>query len=65
MLEINRIYNMDCVEGVKLLDDASVDLTVTSPPTITCANTMAVSSILKLSPKNCTASQSRVVLSSG
>lgn len=32
MLHRNRIYNMDCVEGMKLLDDCSVDLTVTSPP---------------------------------
>lgn len=31
-LELNKIYNMDCVQGVKLLDDCSVDLTVTSPP---------------------------------
>jgi len=32
MLERNRIYNMDCVEGMKLLPDCSIDLTVTSPP---------------------------------
>jgi DNA modification methylase len=32
MLEINKIYNMDCLEGMKLLDDNSIDLTVTSPP---------------------------------
>ncbi len=32
MLELNRIYNMDCLEGMKLLDDRSVDLVVTSPP---------------------------------
>ena len=32
MLELNKIYNMDCLEGVKLLDGESVDLTVTSPP---------------------------------
>lgn len=32
MLEINRIYNMDCVDGMKLLDDESIDLVVTSPP---------------------------------
>ena len=32
MLKRNRIYNMDCVEGMKLLDDGSIDLTVTSPP---------------------------------
>ena len=31
-MERNRIYNMDCVEGLKLLPDCSVDLTVTSPP---------------------------------
>jgi DNA modification methylase len=32
MLELNKIYNMDCMEGMKLLDDNSIDLTVTSPP---------------------------------
>lgn len=32
MLEFNKIYNMDCIEGIKLLDDGSVDLIVTSPP---------------------------------
>ncbi|MSP70309.1 MAG: site-specific DNA-methyltransferase [Bacteroidetes bacterium] len=31
-LEINKIYNQDCVEGMKLLADNSVDLIVTSPP---------------------------------
>jgi DNA modification methylase len=32
MLEINKIYNMDCLEGMRLLEDNSIDLTVTSPP---------------------------------
>jgi len=32
LLEVNKVYNMDCVEGMRLLDDCSVDLTVTSPP---------------------------------
>ena len=32
MLELNKIYNTDCVEGMKLLDDECIDLTVTSPP---------------------------------
>lgn len=31
-LEINRIYNMDCLEGMKLMEDNSVDLVLTSPP---------------------------------
>lgn len=29
---VNKIYNIDCVEGMKLLPDSFVDLTVTSPP---------------------------------
>ena len=29
---LNKIHNMDCVEGMKLLPDNSVDLTITSPP---------------------------------
>lgn len=32
MLELNRIYNMDCLEGMKQMDDCSVDLIITSPP---------------------------------
>lgn len=32
MLELNKIYNEDCIEGIKKLDDASIDLMVTDPP---------------------------------
>ena len=32
MLELNKIYNMDCLEGLKQLDDESIDLIITSPP---------------------------------
>lgn len=32
MLELNEIYNMDCVDGMKQMKDECVDLTVTSPP---------------------------------
>jgi len=32
MLELNKIYNCDCLDGFKMLDDNSIDLTVTSPP---------------------------------
>jgi len=32
MLELNKIYNMDCLEGLKQLDNDCVDLVVTSPP---------------------------------
>jgi len=31
-MQLNEIYNMDCIEGMKLLDANSIDLTVTSPP---------------------------------
>jgi adenine-specific DNA-methyltransferase len=31
-LELNRIYRMDCLEGMKLLPESSVDLVITSPP---------------------------------
>lgn len=31
-LELDRIYTMDCVEGMKQLPDNSIDLVVTSPP---------------------------------
>ena len=32
MLEINRIYNQDCLEGLKQIEDESIDLCVTDPP---------------------------------
>jgi DNA modification methylase len=32
MLELNKIYNMDCLEGMKLIDDNSIDSIVTDPP---------------------------------
>ena len=31
-MEANKIYNMDCLDGMRLLEDKSIDLTVTSPP---------------------------------
>jgi len=32
MLELDRIYNMDCIEGMKQLPDNYVDLVITDPP---------------------------------
>lgn len=32
MLELNKIYNMNCIEGLKLLGDNSIDSIVTDPP---------------------------------
>lgn len=32
MLELNKTYNMNCIDGMKLLSDSCIDLTVTSPP---------------------------------
>ena len=32
MIEIDRIHNMDCIEGMSLLGECTIDLTVTSPP---------------------------------
>ena len=29
---MNELYNMDCLEGMKLLGDGSIDLIVTDPP---------------------------------
>lgn len=31
-MELNKIYNEDCLEGMKLIADKSVDLIITSPP---------------------------------
>lgn len=31
-MEINKIYNCDCLEGLKSLKDKSIDLVITSPP---------------------------------
>ena len=32
MLELDRIYNMDCIEGIRQLDDNCIDAVVTDPP---------------------------------
>jgi len=32
MLQLDKIYNVDCVRGMKKIDENSVDLIVTSPP---------------------------------
>lgn len=32
MLELDNIYNLDCLDGLKKIDRKSIDLTVTSPP---------------------------------
>jgi site-specific DNA-methyltransferase (adenine-specific) len=31
-LEFNKIYNMDCIEGLRLIPDNSIDLVITDPP---------------------------------
>ena len=31
-MEINKIYNIDCLIGIKELQDSSIDLVITSPP---------------------------------
>lgn len=32
MFELNKIYNMDCMDGLKQLSDNSIDTCITSPP---------------------------------
>jgi DNA modification methylase len=32
MLELNKIYNADCLEKMKEIDDKSIDMILTSPP---------------------------------
>lgn len=32
MLELNKIYNEDCILGIKKIDDESIDLVLTDPP---------------------------------
>ena len=32
MLEINKIYNMDCLEGMQLIDDKSIDMILCDLP---------------------------------
>jgi len=32
MIEINKIYNMDCMEGMQMIPDKYVDLILTDPP---------------------------------
>ena len=32
MFELNKIYNLDCLEGLKQLEDNSIDAIVSDPP---------------------------------
>ena len=32
MIEINKIYNEDCQEGIKRIPNASIDCILTDPP---------------------------------
>ena len=32
MLDVNKIYNINCLDGLSLIDDNVIDLVVTSPP---------------------------------
>lgn len=32
MMELNKVYNVDCFEGLKKLADQSIDMVITSPP---------------------------------
>ena len=32
MLELNKIYNRDCLEGMREIEDGSIDLVLTDPP---------------------------------
>ena len=32
MIEKDNVYNMDCLDGLRLMEDEAIDLTVTSPP---------------------------------
>jgi site-specific DNA-methyltransferase (adenine-specific) len=32
MIEINKIYNEDCLDGIKRIDDNSIDCVITDPP---------------------------------
>lgn len=35
-----KLYHGDCLDVMRDFSDCSIDLTVTSPPTTTCDNTM-------------------------
>lgn len=32
MVKVNKIYNLNCLEGLKILEDESIDMQITSPP---------------------------------
>jgi modification methylase len=48
MLELNKIYCIDVLEGLKQLDDESIDLIITSPP----YNKAGFNGVSKRNPKN-------------
>ena len=38
MIELDRIYNTDCLEGMRMIPDKSIDLVVTDPPYLLTGN---------------------------
>ena len=32
VIELNKIYNEDCLEGMKRINDCSIDMVLTDPP---------------------------------
>ena len=32
MIEVNKIYNMDCIKGMQSIEDNTIDTIITSPP---------------------------------
>ena len=46
-MELNKVYNMDCMEGIKLLDDNSIDLVLIDPPYLLNLNNAILLSFFK------------------
>lgn len=38
MFELNKLYNIDCMEGMKLIPDKYFDLAIVDPPYFTGPN---------------------------
>ncbi|MFT4448675.1 DNA-methyltransferase [Bacillus subtilis] len=52
-LELNKIYQMDCIEGMRMISDQSVDMVITDPPyttpTITAFGRQKIRNVADLS----------------
>lgn len=46
-MKINSLYNMDCLKGIQLLENDSIDLVITSPLTILAEKAIRITWVIQ------------------